>query len=110
MIKEAIKQLREKKDNSISYIGDYLTVSIEKYPENKLMRFIAKGDKSLPKLKSLDELLDEYREEDHNIIIKYYEKLEKKYEKELEKITKDYEKKLNNLIDSFEKDISKIEG
>lgn len=110
MIKEILKRLNEEEkiNESMIYVGDYLTTSIEKYSENNLMRFIARGEKTLPKLKSLDELLSEYVEEDHDTIIKYYEKLEKKYEKELSKITKEFEKKLDNLIKSFEKDLERL--
>lgn len=88
--------------------GEVLTVQLNQHTASNLMDLTFSGTRTLPRVKSVENIKAEYREEDWINIEKLYSKMNKKYGKEAEKLVKDFEAKLNKIVVEMEKETSKF--
>ena len=101
------QQLNEEKDsdyNGLSANGQLVTVEIKKGSANDVMQINIKGSKMLTKLRSAENIKDDYKEEYGINIEKFWAKLADKQSSKLEKLVQQFEKGLNNIIIEMEKD------
>jgi len=99
--------LNEEKDsdyNGLSANGQLVTVEIKKGSANDVMQINIKGSKMLTKLRSAENIKDDYKEEYGINIEKFWAKLADKQSSKLEKLVQQFEKGLNNIIAEMEKD------
>ena len=99
--------LNEEKDsdyNGLSANGQLVTVEIKKGSANDVMQINIKGSKMLTKLRSAENIKDDYKEEYGINIEKIWAKLADKQSSKLEKLVQQFEKGLNNIIIEMEKD------
>ena len=89
--------------NGVSVNGDYILSSIEKNPNNDLMKFTISGEKLLTKVKSIEKLKSEYDEDDWIELEKQYKEVMKAVGKDLEKVIRSTEKYINQIISKLEK-------
>jgi len=92
-------ELSEKVDISsdeigITGYGDIVSVFIKKAKYNDLMELEVKGSKILPKIKSLESLLGQYKEDDWNTLEKIYKKYTAEASSDVAKAITEFEKNL----------------
>lgn len=83
--------------------GKFTSVDIQ-LQRNEMFKLDIKGSKNLPKIKSIEKLKNEYKEEDWKNLEKYVEKSLSKHSKEIETIINKFEQDLLNIIEKIEKD------
>lgn len=86
----------------ITAYGDILSVFIAKAKSNDLMELEIKGSKVLGKVKSLETLKGEYKEEDWDNLEKLYAKYTHNASTYVEKAIKEFEKNINIAIKNLE--------
>lgn len=87
--------------------GELLTVDIRRARKNDVMEITVKGNRILSKLKSADNVKDDYSEKDWVKIEKIWDSVFEKYSSDVNDVIKKFEKDINNIIINMEKDTSK---
>jgi len=78
----------------ITGYGDIVSVFIKKAKHNDLMEVEVQGNKTLPKIKSLETLLGQYKEDDWVTLEKIYKKYTAEASSEVAKAITEFEKSL----------------
>jgi len=106
--KDFIQESEDSSEYGLSVYGDILHVELKKEEHINLISINYSGDKILTKLKSIQTLRNEYKEDYWGELDKIYSKETDKASKNIDKAVKKFESEINKILKDFETTIGKL--